>query len=98
MILRTSDQIEVILGETREVRVDVRNGKTPVFTIENPVWQLIGRKSKVIDQEAECEVEDEDKHTLVARITPTKRGLYDLIYTFKIAKETIKIRVEVRVS
>ena len=39
-----------------------------------------------------------DEHVLIAVVSPKEKGIYYLIYCYKIAGETIKSRVEVRVS
>ena len=99
MILRTIGSISLIVGETREVFVDVRNASTPTFEINRPAyWTLAKRHSDEIEEQGDLQIIGDNFHTLKATISPQKKGVYYLVYTFHIADETIKVRAEVKVS
>lgn len=99
MILRTIGSVDLILGEVREVYIDITNSTTPNFKFSGqPTWSLAKKKSDIIESEGDCEIAGEDDHTLIATIMPQDKGTYYLVYTYRIAEETLKARVEVKVS
>lgn len=99
MILRTIGSVDLILGEVRDVYIDIVNDQTPDFRfIGTPTWVLYKKKSDEIESEGDCTVTGEESHTLIAPVEPQSRGTYYLVYTYKIADETLKARVEVKVS
>ena len=42
--------------------------------------------------------DQDDEHVLIAVVSPKEKGIYYLIYYYKIMGETIKSRVKVRVN
>lgn len=99
MILKTIGSVDLIVGETRKIFIEVINDSTENFRIEDgSTWEFKKEHSDKIESNGECTKSRDDEHVLIAVVSPKEKGIYHLIYCYKVAGETIKSRVEVRVS
>lgn len=86
-------KVNIILGEHRRIGLEMTAADGAPFTIRNATWKL-EKYGKEIEG-GECEIEE---HELIVMIQPAETGTHTLEYTFEIAEETLKERVQVVVE
>lgn len=86
--------MQFILGEKREVKIQITSTKNDPFTIRNATFQLMKRGRGVL-VEGTCMV---DEHEISAVVQPTEDGSQILEFTYEIANEILKANVPIEVK
>lgn len=91
------DEIILTLGEKRKLTMDVWLSTGEAFTLQNSTWSLLF--AKIEEASGECEVTPVtgNHYHLVAEIQPTKKGVYELSYSFHLGTEIVIRTVIIKV-
>lgn len=84
-----------LLGETKEVRIEVVSTRNDSFTIQSATFTLTRVGSVQPEAQGAATIDNADIYTL---ITPRSTGRYYLYFTYQIANETLKALVDLEVS
>ncbi|MCM3789411.1 hypothetical protein M3221_13475 [Domibacillus indicus] len=87
--------MKFILGERKEVKVNIISTSTAPFVIRNPVFTLYRNSNEEAVQTGECSINDKE---LTAVIQPPAKGLYTLMFTYEVANEILKAPVPINVE
>lgn len=86
------NRIKFILGEDKHIRLLIRSPNNEPFTILQATYKL-----SIYGEIEKQDAAEIDKHHLDIKLSPQRKGYYELEITFKIADSIRKAKYEVEV-
>jgi hypothetical protein len=86
--------MKFILGETKEVKIEVISTKDDPFTIRAGTYTLKRVRDGELESSGAATI---NGHEVAALVTPTQVGVYTLELSYEIASEKLKAQVGIEV-
>ena len=92
--IRKEGTMRFMLGEEKYVDIRIISKENKEFTILEAKYELY--ESGILEKAGECEIEKDIVHSLIKPIKISRN--YELVVTYRIAGETFKEKVEIKVE
>lgn len=87
--------MKFLLGESKEVRIQVVSTRGDTFTIQSATWSLVRLSTSQAESTGTATIDGDEIYQVV---TPQTTGFYKLYYTYQIANETLKAVIDMEVG
>jgi uncharacterized protein YfaP (DUF2135 family) len=87
--------MKFLLGETKEIRIQVISTRGDTFTIQSANWELHRLSNSSIESSGTATIDGAEIYQVA---TPQATGFYKFYFTYLIANETLKAVVDVEVD
>lgn len=85
-----------VLGEQKEVGIEIKNRKNKPFIIDNASYELKMFGRNIIESSGTATVDNESKE-ITAIINPLEKGTYILTFIYEVYQEILKAEVQIAV-